>query len=202
MSQSSKSTKTQQTLNKILDAALDAYQRKGIASTNLDEVARVAKIGRTTLYRYVANRDDLLNQVLQRDAEEVNEELKVLLRYHDNLGAAIVDTFIHNVRGRKARPINKLLFGDERHLLIDRIVLNPENFLNTAKENLTLHFEVEQKKGNIREGVSLDMIAELLTRLTISYFNDLGETGRDEKKLRDILELMVVPSILKSPDER
>ena len=63
-------TKPEKTLNRILDAALTCYEQSGIGNTRLEDVAATAGIGRTTLYRYVKNRDDLLNKVVLRDASE------------------------------------------------------------------------------------------------------------------------------------
>ena len=67
--------KAELTLTRILDAALDCYVRQGIGATTLEDVARAAGVGRSTLYRYVDNRDDLLLKVVQRDSSLTHEAI-------------------------------------------------------------------------------------------------------------------------------
>lgn len=194
-----KTLKSERTLNLILDASLQCYEEHGISNTSLEMVAKAAGVGRTTLYRYASNKENLLEMVLERDQGLIQDELETIVKYHDDLGAAIVDSFLFNIRGRRTRPINKLLFDDKHHMVINRLSLNPEDYLESARNLLGPLYEREHQRGRIREGVTLDMLAEMITRLLISYFNDLGETGQDEKSLRRLLETLVVPAIIK-PD--
>ena len=73
--------KAELTLTRILDAALDCYVRQGIGATTLEDVARAAGVGRSTLYRYVDNRDDLAKQ--EADAQPLKvarDELQSRMR--------------------------------------------------------------------------------------------------------------------------
>lgn len=189
-------SKAEKTLDRILDAALDCYEESGISQTRLEEVARIAGIGRTTLYRYVDNRDDLLNKVLLRDAREQQAEMALLTRYHDSLGDILVDTVVHVIRGRRNRPINRLLFGGSESDLIDRINLSPGNFLPLVRETLAPPFEQAQSMGEIREAVTLDMACDWVTRVILSLVTYPGEFLDDEDALRQYLRAFLVPSII------
>jgi TetR/AcrR family transcriptional regulator, repressor of fatR-cypB operon len=52
----------------ILDAALKMFSERGYHGTSVPEVAREAGVGAGTLYRYFANKEDLVNEVF-RDAK-------------------------------------------------------------------------------------------------------------------------------------
>lgn len=194
------SRKPSQTLNRILDAALRCYERTGINKTTLDEVAKEAEVGRTTLYRYISNHDDLLNKVLTRDADEQREEMRVALRYHANLADAVVDGILFIVRSRRVRPINKLLFGANGVPVVENVGLSPSNFTHLSKQMLSKQFEEEEKRGNIREGVTLDMMADWVARITLSFVSYPGEPSTDEQQLRQYLQAFLVSSLIK--DER
>lgn len=190
-----KTARTAQTEQRILDAALRCYQDHGIGSTSLDQVSREAAVGRTTLYRYVANREDLLNKVLLRDAKERNQELEVALRYHRDLGTALVDGLLFIMRGRRSRPMFKLLFEDDT--LRGRAQLTPATFRPMATALLQRRFAEDQARGKIRDSVTLELAAELVARLGLSLMASPEHFLDDEVALRRFLETMLVPAIIK-----
>jgi TetR/AcrR family transcriptional repressor of uid operon len=189
--------KTRQTLDRVLDAAMTCYGRDGITATTLDQVAREAGIGRTTLYRYVNNRDNLLSQVLLRDARQRSEELKAALRYHSDLASILVDGMLFNMRGRKSRPMFKLLFGEGQTMINSQIQLTPATFRPMATSLLRKQFLEEQARGKIRDGVTLELAAELVARLSLSLMAWPEHFLDDEAALRQFLQTMLVPAILK-----
>lgn len=191
------SRKAEHTRTRILDAALACYERDGINHTTLDQVAKQAGIGRTTLYRYVKNHDDLLNQVLLKDASERNEELKIALRYHTDLASALVDGILFNMRGRRSRLMFRLLFNEDQTAISNRIPLTPETFRPMATALLRKRFIEAQAKGKIRDGVSLELAAELVARLSLSLMAWPEQFLDDEAALRQFLVTMLVPAIVK-----
>jgi AcrR family transcriptional regulator len=191
-----KLSKAEKTLNRILDAALTCYERFGISGTRLDEVSRVAGIGRTTLYRYVNNREDLLNKVILRDARQQQAEMAVLNRYYDSFADSLVETVILVMRGRRTRPINKLLFSGEENALIDRINLSPSSFYDMVEGLLAPQFELAQAQGELRDGVKLKDASRWLSRVILSLVTYPGEFLQDEAALRTFLGQFLVPSLI------
>ena len=190
-------TKAQNTLNRILDAALACYEQSGISGTRLEDVAKSAGIGRTTLYRYVKNRDDLLNQVIQRDALAQREEMEVLNRYLDNLADSLVESTVMVLRGRRTRPINRLLFGMEENAMIDRINLSPSSFSALTEALLTPQFNKALARGEVREGVTLAQASDWVARITLSLVTYPEDFLNDEDSLRQYLRTFLVPSLVK-----
>lgn len=68
----------------ILDAAVVEFERHGFRRVALDDVARRARISRTTIYRRFANRDELVAAVIDRENAvlfaDIAEELKTVRR--------------------------------------------------------------------------------------------------------------------------
>jgi AcrR family transcriptional regulator len=58
----------------ILAAAVQCYERRGVAATTIEDVARAAQISRRTLYRYFPSRQDLIRGVVELQAGVFLEE--------------------------------------------------------------------------------------------------------------------------------
>ena len=55
------------TLAAILDAAVVEFERHGFRRVALDDVARRARVSRTTIYRRFSHKDDLVAAVIERE---------------------------------------------------------------------------------------------------------------------------------------
>jgi len=68
------------TRNRILDGAVRAVARHGIAKLGMRDVSESAGVSRGTLYRYFPNRDDLLDELARREADAFLERVVDALR--------------------------------------------------------------------------------------------------------------------------
>lgn len=192
-----KQTKAEKTLESILDAALECYTQQGISQTSIEDVAKAAGVGRTTIYRYVKNRDDLLNQVIVRDSQQQQQEMSALARYHNDFAQGTVDTIVYILRGRRLRPINALLFGNSDDTLMGRVNLSPANFYPVAERWMAPLFAMADDAGQLREGVSLQMASRWTARIVLSLISYPEEFLEDEEALREFLHHFLVPSLIK-----
>jgi AcrR family transcriptional regulator len=60
---------------RLIDAAEDVMRRHGPLNVRIDEVARLAGCSRATVYRHVADKDELVREVLARLARARAEEM-------------------------------------------------------------------------------------------------------------------------------
>ena len=61
----------QEKLDSILDTAKKMFARYGLQKTSLDEVARVARVAKATIYNYFGSKDRVYLEVLRREANEM-----------------------------------------------------------------------------------------------------------------------------------
>ncbi len=62
-------------LESILDTAKKMFARYGLQKTSLDEVARMARVAKATIYNYFGSKDSVYLEVLRREMDEVVEKI-------------------------------------------------------------------------------------------------------------------------------
>jgi AcrR family transcriptional regulator len=55
----------------VITAARDLFQRYGLIKTTMEDISRAAGKGKSTLYYYYANKDEIFDTVIKEDMEEV-----------------------------------------------------------------------------------------------------------------------------------
>ncbi|MFV9691481.1 MAG: TetR/AcrR family transcriptional regulator [Desulfobacteria bacterium] len=59
----------------ILNAAKKLFGRYGLQKTSLDEIARVARVAKATIYNYFGSKDRVYLEVLHREANEIVQKI-------------------------------------------------------------------------------------------------------------------------------
>ncbi|MBB2769191.1 MULTISPECIES: TetR/AcrR family transcriptional regulator [Mycolicibacterium] len=105
---------------RILQVAVERFTRFGIARTNADDIAKAARVNRTTLYRRIGTKDDL---VIAAMAYEVNRMRAEVVRESEAIDDS-VERLLHGfvatletLRGN--RWIQQLIRDGEVQLLLD-----------------------------------------------------------------------------------
>src|SRR3546814_2891267 len=62
--------------DKIIDATVKCFERYGIQKTSMDDIAKIAKISRPTIYRYFPSRHHLAVEVLVR---EIRDHIRIVI---------------------------------------------------------------------------------------------------------------------------
>ena len=61
----------QEKLESILDTAKKMFARYGLQKTTLDEVARMARVAKATIYNYFGSKDQVYMEVLRREMDDI-----------------------------------------------------------------------------------------------------------------------------------
>ncbi|MET0700915.1 MAG: TetR family transcriptional regulator [Mycobacterium sp.] len=105
----------------ILDAAVVEFERHGFTRVALDDVARRAKVSRTTIYRRFANRDELVAAVIDREnvllCAGIADELKTAGPQSNYYVEAFTSAIL---RLRRHRVLNQLI-SDEPALALELV---------------------------------------------------------------------------------
>lgn len=97
----------------ILDAAVVEFERRGFRRVALDDVARRAKVSRTTIYRRFHGRDELVAAVIDRENEALFAEIAARITAAGPASNIYVEAFTAAILAfREHRVLNQMITED------------------------------------------------------------------------------------------
>lgn len=184
------------TRNTILDAAVDLYQRQGVAQTTISQVIKQSGLGRTTFYRYFKDQDDVLNHAVLRDFDILMEDFEQQRFQHERPDVQIVEDMAWFNRQLRQRPALALLFGDQGRSLFRKLDLSLETFKKVGLACSRPTFELAQQQGVLRQGIDLEKYVEWSYFILISLQSNRYPFTDNEFSLRELLRDFLVPSLI------
>jgi AcrR family transcriptional regulator len=107
------------TLEAILDAAVVEFEQHGFRRVALDDVARRARVSRTTIYRRFANKDELVSAVIERENVRLFADIAAELKDAGPQSNYYVEAFTLSIlKFRHHRVLNRMM-ADEPGLVIE-----------------------------------------------------------------------------------
>jgi len=183
---------------RIVDAAEAAMQRWGVARTRIDDIAAEAHCGRTTIYRYFGNRDNVIIEVVLRHGRRhlatLVDRLSTLPDNPDKIVEAVV-LAVDIVR--RDQHLSWAFRPEESPSQIEGLAdalheLATSTWLAFLRTDPTL-------KRALRPGVDPALAAEWILRIMLSYVSFPGRTGASRQAMRRQLHQLLVPALFKEP---
>src|SRR3954467_6301672 len=107
------------TTEAILDAAVVEFEQHGFRRVALDEVARRARVSRTTIYRRFANKDELVSAVIERENVRLFADIAAELKQAGRQSNYYVEAFTLSIlRFRRHRVLSRMM-SDEPAVVLD-----------------------------------------------------------------------------------
>lgn len=169
-----RSEKKQRRRRRIVEAAVEAFNRKGFSATTMQEIAEGADLAVGTLYNYFPSKNDLLVGIIEGQMEEIRRidvrELVVRLQTATS-GGAVVSWILSTVI-RKSYVLSKRnwreIFGAmvASRAELDRVIeldFEAIGLLSVLLGNM-------QKRGLVRKDLSADVAAMNLYSMAVVQF--------------------------------
>jgi AcrR family transcriptional regulator len=110
---------TDATLEAILDAAVIEFERHGFRRVALDDVARRARVSRTTIYRRFTNKDELVSAVIERENVRLFADIAADLKEAGPQSNYYVEAFTLSIlKFRRHRVLDRMI-TDEPGLVLE-----------------------------------------------------------------------------------
>ncbi|MBO1910975.1 TetR/AcrR family transcriptional regulator [Sporosarcina sp. 6E9] len=182
----------------ILNAAEKSFSMFGYKATTMDQVAKIANVGKGTIYTFFANKEELFNAIILKMVNEMRVEA-------DNV-AVEGDSFEKNAHAR----LMQMLKFRETHLLYAKLI-DEEKEIRTPAVTEVLEFIEKEIVSFIKEKIEkaidkgelkpcdTELIAFLLFKSYISLVVDWGKTHDhelDEERIADLLSGTIFKSLL------
>ncbi len=165
----------------ILKVSKDLFSRFGLVKTTVDEIAKLARIGKGTVYHYFKSKEDIFAEVIQKESNILQEKiLRALKSEHTPQGklAAFIKTRFRHLK--KMTNYYSALTDD---------YLQHYSFIEKARREY-LEIEVQTVKGLLNEGVEKGVFeikdTKLAAESTIFFLKGLEYPWTAEKDTPDI----------------
>ncbi|MFD5322268.1 TetR/AcrR family transcriptional regulator [Streptomyces sp. NPDC127098] len=152
------------TRRRILDSAADLIQQQGVAAVTLDDVERAAGVGRSQLYHYFDDRDDLIRSVVHATVDAVLTAQEPLLLEADSLAG--IDRWFDAIvaNGTRQDPVGGCAIGSLASQLSGRDELTRQAFVDAFarwEAPLIAGLRRMQESGELRPDADVTELADL-----------------------------------------
>lgn len=174
--------------SEILQAATKSFTLFGYKATTIEQVAKIANVGKGTIYTFFSNKEELFQEVVFHLIHEMKHETDQLIDVHAS--------FIQNAH----TALMKMLEFRERHLLFAKLI-EEETAIRTPEVKQML-LKIEQEivtyvAMRIRNGIEKDEIidcnpehvAYLLFKSYLAFVVDWQLTHNEPLNEQEILTI-------------
>jgi AcrR family transcriptional regulator len=183
------------TRTRLVDAAEHCYARLGVNGTNMADIAERAAITRRTLYRYFANREQMLDAVVRREVERFWLAFNATQKKFDDLGTYLVEALVFTLKHAPSTNSHKFLFNEQVLPLVNKMYIDNRQHILERVAALQIIYDNHLKRGGIRRQLDLFMLCEWFNRLAVSYLAAPSPFYRTERELRELFSNMLLPII-------
>jgi AcrR family transcriptional regulator len=154
----------------LLAAAARRFVAVGIRKTTMEDIAREATAGKATLYRHFANKDAVIDALLEREAARLDRRLRGAADEHDEAARRLEAAFVAGVEFFVDHPVLTKGRDEEPGILLPRITANGGPLVRRGMELFTALIAEGIAAGELRQ-VDPAAAAEVIMRLILSYFS-------------------------------
>lgn len=193
---------------RILAAAVACVEEHGVRTLSLEQVAAKAGASRTTIYRYFpGGRSQLMEEAATWEVARFWQRVAIAVADEPSIEDRLTTGLIIGRKVMNRSPIMTNLMDSEVQELIS--ALEPSEPLIQAlvrgyiEETLT----EEAAAGRLREGVDVELAADYLCRMVLSWLASPGEVDlTDEATTRELVRTQLLAGLLpvdhQEPTER
>lgn len=172
--------------SRVLDAAERCVERRGLARVRIDEVASEAGCSRATVYRYFADKDELIRGVLVRRARRIARQVAKLMEGIDDPAELLVAGITKAVDAFRRDQYFESFYGPASAPATARIAGGSTAIHATVREALQPLFDLAEQRGRLRSDVTADEVTEwviLVTTALLTIPLPLERTIDDQERL-------------------
>ena len=154
----------------LLVAAARRFVAEGLRRTTMEDIAREAGAGKATLYRHFANKDAVIDALLEREARRFERVLEQAAAGEPDAAGRIEATFVAAVAFLVGHPVLTRGRDEEPGLLLPRITADGGPLVARGLERFGQLIAEGVASGELR-AVDPRAAAEVVVRLVLSYFS-------------------------------
>lgn len=184
-------------VDNILSAARQCYLQAGISKTGMRDIARVAGLARSTLYRYFPSRDDVLVATTKQEMDALNLTLQERLDSYTEPADVIVEGLILAIREIPRRPLLRAVFVSDEDAKARRTVWGSELIVSFGEQLMENVIQPALDAQMLQDQVPPEIMIEWVYRVLLSFLTLPSNWIKDEQQLRLTLHALLIPVLLR-----
>ncbi len=147
---------------RLVAATAEVIAEDGPLAVRVDEVARRAGCSRATVYRYVADKDELVREVLVGRSAAIAEQLEVEIDWSGDPADWIVEGLLRHAEAVRAEPWYQALEQQGAATALARVGGGPEAVVGLAAPLVAGFLDHIAARGALRTDITVDEATEWL----------------------------------------
>jgi AcrR family transcriptional regulator len=182
---------------RLLDAAYEQFCRMGIKRSTMADVAKLAGVSRITVYRRFATKDQLVEQVVRREFRRYFDRFIVDVQGAETVADRVVVGFASSLNAIRHNRLIGGLMDVEPDAVVPSMTSDGGRTLAVVRQFVASRLAQEQRAGNIAGDVEVDLVAEMMVRVSASFLVipshviDLD----DDEQVRALARRFLVPML-------
>ena len=186
---------TDETSERILDAALDLSAASGVRHLTMDEVAERAGVGRMTVYRRFGTRSKLEEALAVREARRCLAELDSTVDPGAPVPDQIAQGMLTSLRLIREHPLLERMSRLEPQAALAALTAEGSAVFAMGRAFVAARIAEAQREGTIDRKLDPLQAAEILVRLSFSFLliRESALPLEDDKRMRELARKMIAP---------
>lgn len=179
--------------DRVLAAAERCIERFGIRKTTMEDIAVEAEMSRPSVYRYFADRDELLVAIIAKHSRVLRDKAHKVIARQGDLPDQVVEGLLYLADQGRRGPFTRYMVNPDGTDLGRRMVASH------MSETLVAEFwdpvlDAAVKAGTLPDGLARRDIHVWLRDLCLMLMRGLEEGDGDVRRYRSILKTFVAPA--------
>lgn len=181
--------------SRLVAATAEIIGRDGPFAVRVDEVARIAGCSRATVYRYVADKDELVRTVLVGWSSAIAEQLEGGIDDDGDPADWIVEGLLRHAEAVRAEPWFQALQRQGAAAAVARVGGGPEALVALAEPLVAPFLARIEARGALRRDITLAEATEWLIGVHLGLLNPVFP-HRTRADVADMLRKFVAYALL------
>ena len=176
---------------RVLEGALAAVGRYGMAKTTVDDVARQSGVSRATIYRHFpGGREQLVAEVVAREMARFFSRLGDAVAGAPDLATLVEEALMFAPGAVAGHDVLQRVLLTEPERLLPLVTVQAGHVLPLIAAFVAPYIERERAGGGLRPGTDVDAAADYIGRMLLSLISSPGP--------RDLADPGVVRSLVRT----
>ena len=184
-------------LKTILQAAKHCYLHFGVEKTGMQDIARQARLARSTVYRYYASADELLLALVSDEMQIMNRELSKKLARFERPEDVIVEGVVIAIKAIPRHPLLSQVFAGNSSSALRQKVWNSPAIVALGNDLMATVMQTSFEQGHLQQAVRSEILIEWVYRILLSFLSLPSNWIKTDKELRATLHALLIPVLLR-----